>query len=135
ALLAADRAAHLDALLPVLGTAPGPVFLAGEAAWEPPEALRGVRFVRLEFPPPTAAERLGLWRAALARHSATADPPPNPTVVAGAFRLTGGQIEAATATAGNLAAARDPDAPRVTEADLHAACRLQSTSTLATLAV
>jgi SpoVK/Ycf46/Vps4 family AAA+-type ATPase len=54
--------------------------------------------------------------------------------VAATFRLTAGQIRDAAATAGNLAAARAPAAPRITEPDLRAGCRLQSNRGLAALA-
>ena len=136
ALLPADRSAHLAALLPLLETVPGPVFLAGEAPWEPSDQLREIPFVRLTFPEPTATERVLLWRLALAAEGLALDldPAPGLAAVGGTFRLTGGQIRDAAATAGNLAAARDPADPRITEADLHAACRLHSNRGLAALA-
>ncbi len=134
AVLAADRAAHLAALLPLLDTLPGPVFLAGGTAWEPSDAVRDVPFVRLAFPQPTADQRARLWRAALAAEAASVQPGLDLASVAGTFRLSGGQIRDAAATAGNLAALGDPAAPQITEADLHAACRLQSNGGLAALA-
>ena len=54
--------------------------------------------------------------------------------VASTFRLSGGQIRDAAATARSLAMARQPADPQVTPADLHAACRLQSNRKLAQLA-
>jgi SpoVK/Ycf46/Vps4 family AAA+-type ATPase len=54
--------------------------------------------------------------------------------LAGTFRLTAGQIRDAAATARNLGFARDPAAARITQADLLAACRLQSGRKLAVLA-
>jgi hypothetical protein len=136
ALLPADRSAHLAALLRLLETVPGPVFLAGEAPWEPSDQLREIPFVRLTFPEPTATERVLLWRLALGAEGLALDldPAPGLAAVGGTFRLTGGQIRDAAATAGNLAAARDPADPRITEADLHAACRLHSNRGLAALA-
>jgi hypothetical protein len=134
AVLAADRAAHLAALQPLLDTLPGPVFLAGNTPWEPSDARRDVAFVRLAFPQPSTGERARLWRAALAQEASSVQPGLDLATVAGAFRLSGGQIRDAAATAGHLAAARDPAAPRIVEADLHAACRLQSNRGLAALA-
>jgi SpoVK/Ycf46/Vps4 family AAA+-type ATPase len=54
--------------------------------------------------------------------------------IADKFRLNGGQIMDAAATAKNLACWRDPDNGRVSSEDLHAACRLQSNRKLAELA-
>jgi hypothetical protein len=141
-LLAEDRAAYLAALLAVLEARTAPTFLAGEAPWEPVDALHGVSFVRLELPQPGYQERLDLWRRALAGagDEAAADPSPEPSpdldlaALAGTFRLSGGQIRDAAATARSLALARGPAAPRVTQADLQAACRLQSNRRLAELA-
>jgi len=133
-VLTADRAAQLATLLQLLDTLRGPVFLAGNTAWEPSDALRDVGFVRLAFPQPGTGERARLWRAALAEEAASVEPGQDLASVAGTFRLSGGQIRDAAATAGNLAAARDPAAPRITGADLHAACRLQSDRGLAALA-
>ena len=135
ALLADERDAHLARLLPILEAHPGPTFLSGQATWEPVDALRGVTFVRLEFPQPAYQDRLHLWRAALAEDAtATLDPALDLAGLANTFRLSGGQIRDAAATARNLAFARIPAAPTVTQADLHAACRLHSNRKLAELA-
>jgi hypothetical protein len=123
-----DRPAHLAAALRVMLDQPGAVFLSGTADWVP---ARDVPVVRLDFAEPDAAARAGLWRAALG------DAGPDDGVLgelAGRFRLTGGAIADAAATAGALALARDPAAPRVTEADLYEACRRRSGARLATLA-
>jgi ATPase family associated with various cellular activities (AAA) len=122
-------------LLPILEAHPGPTFLSGTAIWEPVDALRRVTFVRLAFPQPSCQERLRLWRAALAEDAAaTLDSTLDLAALANRFRLSGGQIRDAAATARNLAHARDPTAPQVTQADLHAACRLHSNRKLAELA-
>jgi hypothetical protein len=135
ALLADEKDAHLATLVPILEAHPGPTFLSGAATWEPVDALRGVTFVRLEFLQPGYQERLHLWRAALAEDAAvTLDPTLDLAALANKFRLSGGQIRDAAATARNLAHARAPTAPRVTQADLHAACRLHSNRKLAELA-
>jgi ATPase family associated with various cellular activities (AAA) len=134
-LLADEKQAHLATLLPVLEAHPGPSFLSSATTWEPVDALRGVTFVRLVFPQPGHQERLHLWRAALAEDATvTLDPAVDPAALANKFRLSGGQIRDAAATARNLALARTPAAPLVTQADLHAACRLHSNRRLAELA-
>ena len=129
ALLADDRAAHLQHLLTALNSRPGPTFLAGEPAWEPADALPDVAFVRLEIPAPGHEERLRLWQMALPE-----DAPADLATLAGMFRLTGAQIRDAAATASNRARARDPDEPRPTADDLQTACRLRSNRRLAQLA-
>jgi len=136
-LLRDDRAAHLAAVLPVLAGRPGPTFLAGEATWEPAGALHGCGFVRLEVTLPDAAQRLRLWQAAL---SEPGESEPGEIAeldvagLAGTFRLSGGQIRDAVATARSLARRRDLAAPRLGQADLAAGCRLQSNRKLAELA-
>jgi len=130
-LLGEDRHAHLAHLLATLAVHPGPAFLAGNTPWEPAGAPAGMTFVRLEFPAPRHTERVGLWTAALA---GTATAALDLTVLSGRFRLSGGQIRDAAATARNLAHARSPDAPVVSQEDLLAACRLQSNRKLAALA-
>ena len=130
--LAEGSDARLAALFWLLAALPGPAFLSGSATWEPAGDLRGVAFLRIPFPLPGPGERLRLWHAALA---GTRVPPSDLAGLAGAFRLSGGQVRDAAATARNLAIARDPAAPQVTLADLHAACRLHSNRKLAELAV
>jgi ATP-dependent 26S proteasome regulatory subunit len=160
ALLAPEREAHLATLLPLLDAHPGPTFLSGSRAWEPQGTLRATAYVRVELPPPGAGERLALWRSALevaagatgvdADADATTDTADaagdgrdgpgglaadvDLPALANTFRLTGGQIVDAAATARNLALARADGGPEVTRADLHAACRLQSNRKLAELA-
>jgi hypothetical protein len=135
ALLTDEKDAHLATLLPVLEAHPGPTFLAGAATWEPVDALRSVTFVRLPFPQPGYQERLHLWRATLAEDAGvTLDPELDLAALANKFRLSGGQIRDAAATARNLARGRAPGTPLLTQADLHAACRLHSNRKLAELA-
>jgi SpoVK/Ycf46/Vps4 family AAA+-type ATPase len=135
ALLAEEDDARLADLFSVLEGLPGPVFLSGSASWEPADARRGLTFLRIPFPQPGPDERLRIWQAALAGDAASSVDAADPADLAGKFRLSGGQIRDAAATARNLALARAPDAPRVTPADLHAACRLHSNRKLAELAV
>ena len=132
-LLGGDDGSRLEALFPVLLELPGPAFLSGAATWEPAGALRGVTFLRVPFPMPGAAERLRIWRAALGENAGVLVP--GLADLAAAFRLSGGQIRDAVATACNLARLRDPAGPLVTLDDLNAACRLHSGRKLEELAV
>ncbi len=134
ALLDGDDSTRLTALFSVLrDQQPGPAFLSGTATWEPAGALRGIMFLRVPFPMPGAQERLRIWRASLAGNGGALVP--GLPDLAGAFRLSGGQIRDAAATACNLARLRDPAEPQVTLADLNAACRLHSNRKLAELAI
>jgi SpoVK/Ycf46/Vps4 family AAA+-type ATPase len=136
ALLADENDARLTALLPILEAHPGPTFLSGSATWEPAGARRGVTFLRVPFPRPGHEERLRIWRAALAEDAATSvDSALDLADLANKFRLSGGQIRDAAATARNLAHIRAPAAPQIIPADLHAACRLHSNRKLAELAL
>lgn len=136
ALLAEEDDPRLADLLSVVETLPGPVFLAGAVAWEPTGTWRGLTFLRIPFPQSGPDERLRMWQAALAGEATiTADPALDLADIAGKFRLSGGQIYDASATARNLALARAPATPVVTPADLYAACRFHSNRTLAELAV
>lgn len=134
ALAGDEDDARLTDLFDVLESLPGPVFVAGDTAWEPTGALRILTFARIPFPQPGADERLRIWQTAFSATAATAAPPELPDV-AGKFKLNGGQIRDAAATARNIAIARAPAAPRVTAADLYAACRFHSNRKLGELAV
>jgi hypothetical protein len=130
--LAGDDDARLEAAFRLLAQLPGPAFLSGAATWEPAGELRGLTFLRIQFTPPGAADRLRRWQSSLGE---AALPLGDLAGLAGTFRLTGGQIDDAVATARNLALVRSPAAPQVTLEDLHAACRLHSNRKLAELAV
>jgi hypothetical protein len=130
--LARENDARLEAVFRLLAGLPGPAFLSGAVTWEPAGDLRGLTFLRIQFSPPGPADRLRHWQSSLGEAGL---PPGELADLAGAFRLTGGQIDDAAATARNLALARNPAAPQVTLDDLHAACRLHSNRKLAELAV
>ncbi|WP_327343111.1 AAA family ATPase [Streptomyces europaeiscabiei] len=134
ALLGEQARPRLSLLLSTLAAHPGPAFLAGDTAWEPADPPQGMAFVRLEFPSPGYAERLRLWESALDGLDGTNRAVLDLAAVSGKFRLSGGQIQDAAGTARNLAHARAPGAPRMTQDDLYAACRLQSNRKLAELA-
>jgi SpoVK/Ycf46/Vps4 family AAA+-type ATPase len=133
ALTGDEHSSQLAAAQRLLEDRRDPTLLAGGAAWEPVDALHSVTFVRLELPRPDDDERLRLWHRHLDGDGDGGDRP-GLQAVAGMFRLTGGQIRDAAAAARSIALARDPAEPRVTEADLFAACRLQSNPKLAQLA-
>jgi SpoVK/Ycf46/Vps4 family AAA+-type ATPase len=133
ALLGDDRRPWREALLRMLETRQGVTFLAGEAVWEPADALHTVSFLRFELPRPVYSERVELWKTVLDDAIPQA-PDIDLQALANSFRFSGGQIRDAAATAHNLARRRDADHTLVTMADLTAACRLQSNRKLATLA-
>jgi len=129
-LLADEKRAWRDVLIQILEQRQELTFLSGDVTWEPADALQALPFVRVEFSPPAYAERVGLWKLALAGDGVDLDV----GVLANKFRFSGGQIQDTAATARNLAHWRDPENGHVTMADLYAACRLQSNRKLATLA-
>jgi len=106
----------------------GVVILAGERAWQP----RGleVPFVRVAFASPNSLERIELWRGALA-DVLGAFAEDDLVTLANGFRLNGGEIRDAVATARNVALWRGGEAVEL--ADLQAACRLHSGQGLAAL--
>lgn len=129
-LLTDDREAQLELLLTTLAAYPGPACLSGWASWEPPA---GIELVRLELSAPGDEDRRRLWSAAIdgAGIDAAAS---DVAELAARFRLTGGQIRGAVATARGLARARAPRVSEVSSRDLHEACRLRSNCALAGLA-
>jgi AAA+ superfamily predicted ATPase len=139
ALLDQEDDPRLTDLFAVLDALERPVFLTGTVPWEPSGTRRGIDFLRITFPRPGPDERLRLWRTALA--DAAADLEPGLPDLAGAFRLTGGQIGDAASTARTMALARASTSaparviPPITASDLHAACRFHSNRKLAELAV
>ncbi|MGI9304375.1 MAG: ATP-binding protein [Gammaproteobacteria bacterium] len=130
ALLADDQETRLNILRQTIDAHAGLIFLAGDTAWEPSDLRATKRFLRLEFPQPRYKQRLQLWTDALDERADSLDL----TVIAGKFRLSGGRIQDAAATAHGLARWRNPKKQQITDADLHAACRLQSNPRLAKLA-
>ena len=134
ALLADDKRAWREALVHKLEGRRGLTFLAGDATWEPVDALHELPFVRIEFPRPTYAERVQLWAVSL-DGSTPRGADVDLRALANKFRFSGGQIRDAAATAHNLARWRDPENGQVTMADLYAASRLQSNRKLAALAL
>ncbi len=93
-------------------------------------ARRGT--VRLAVPEPTAEERAALWAHALAGAALDADV--DLAALGGRFKLTPGHVVRAAAHARRFARLRAGDAAPIAAADLHGACRLQSSANLASLA-
>ena len=133
ALLADDRRAWRDSLLCALEMRTGLTILAGESTWEPMDALQAATYIRVEFPRPTAVERMQIWPRSL-NGALPVEAAVDLAALAAKFRFTAGQIQDAAATARNLARWRDPENGQVSLVDLHAACRLQSNRKLETLA-
>jgi SpoVK/Ycf46/Vps4 family AAA+-type ATPase len=133
ALLADDERSRREVLLRQLENWGELTFLAGNTTWEPADAWHDRPFARIEFPRPNYADRRQLWTLSLNGNTPTGTGL-DLGALAGKFRLSGGQIRDAVATARNLARWRDPEKGQVTLADLYAACRLQSNRKLATLA-
>ena len=124
-----DKQAQLQLLCQEIQQLPTVTFLSGEEAWEPAGYLRTLRFSRVELPQPSYADRLLLWQRALKDDAAGIDV----AALANKFRLSGGQIMDATASARNLARSRGPQQDKLTQADLHESCRLHSSRKLSTL--
>jgi AAA+ superfamily predicted ATPase len=139
ALLVRDETAHhWEYLVGAAERFNGLCFLAGAASWEPAGGFRSRRFLRLEFPPPPYPLREHIWGKHLEQVRAFTDPTADLRALAASlangFQLTEGQIRDAISTAASLAARRDPEAPRLTAADLFEACRRQSGRRLVTMA-
>ena len=130
-LLAQGHEQHRRQLLATLGALPGWSFVAGRGRWEPPTGDGGVPFVRVSLPRPGSAERRALWRQSLNGDATVAEPQLDG--LANRFRLSGGQIGDAVATARALAALDgDPSTPSAVHLD--EACRRHASTELAQLA-
>ncbi len=99
----------------------------------------GPASVELDFPAPSNQRRRYLWERALSGVGASVAPEVDLSLLTGAFRLTGDQIEAAASTAYHAAvwraaSAGRPDEACITMRDLLAACRAHSNQGLGVLA-
>jgi hypothetical protein len=115
----------------------GLTFLASQSLWDPVGRFRKQPFLRLDFHAPGYELRRELWEAHLPPAEQFVEPPERHVLaeqLANAFQLTEGQVEDASASAGELAALRDPVNPRLTIDDLYEGCRRQSNRNLATFA-
>lgn len=129
ALLAEDRQRPLVVLLQEVAACRGPVFLGGEAAWDPAGELRGCTFLRMELSRPTYSERLALWKRCAVFNEGV-----DVAGLATKFRFTPGQIEDAAETARNLARWRFAE-DRPGTAELFEAAKIQSNRKLSALAL
>ncbi len=132
-LVALDDHGPLKILMRALDSLGGISFIAGNVPWESFWNKNSLPFLRVEFPFPSCSRRVELWRLALHGKSDIL-PDVDLDVLAGCFRLSGGQIRDAAATARNIAMWRDPKNSRVSAADLYEACRRQSNRMLSVLA-
>ncbi|HMQ32797.1 MAG TPA: ATP-binding protein [Chloroflexaceae bacterium] len=124
-LLAEARPWRRASLLAALARARA-AFLLGEGPWEPRDLPPGLAVVPVTLGHPDHGARVALWERQLGGALPAAE-------LAGAFRLTPGQIRDAAATARANAMARAPGAD-VSRDDLYAACRLHSAPHLGALA-
>jgi hypothetical protein len=131
-LLLADEHRALRAAVLREAEGRGVTFLAGEEAWEPADAPPGQSFYAVRLERPAYGERVRLWGALLNGDGAAGGV--DVESLANQFRLSGGQIRDAAATARSLARFRDPAEGRVSMDDLRAACRIQSNQRLSSLA-
>ena len=131
-LLTDDKRTWRETLVQELAEHHCIAFLAGEAPWDLVSGARGPTFLRVEFPPTTPEQRVGLWQSAL-----DGDAPLGKDIdfsaLANTFRLSGGQILDAAVKARHLARWRDPEGS-VNPADIFQACRLLSNQRLSALA-
>lgn len=132
-LSALENQAPLKTFMRGLEGLPSPIFLAGDTPWEPFEGLSSASFFRIEFQRPSFSQRIELWAAALKGKTDLA-PDVDFGTLAGKFRLSGGQIRAAAATAHSLAIWKDPGSGQISMTDLYEACRLHSNQKLRVLA-
>ena len=107
--------------------------LGGETHWRPGAESGDNTFITLDIPSPGYSERKQLWEIHLNGERATLGDE-EVSVLAGKFRLRGGQIRQATATARDMARLRSWSNTDVTPQDLNAASRWHSNQRLTRLA-
>lgn len=122
-LLSDGQERLLNAVVSVLADQGGINFLAGSVAWEA-KLPRGFQLLPVTIPLPTPSERKQLWSKLLQNGSA-AEQQAMPTL-ANRFRLSGGQMRDAVATARNLAVWHGTSNGESRVKHLYAACRQHS---------
>lgn len=134
-LLAGDNNsnAHLEVVLEMVRSCSPFAIFFGDRPWSPHGLLKDSRFLDVRFKIPDDGERRGLWEAA-ASHSFQLAGNVDLGAIASKFRLTGGQIQDALATARSRVGLRAPGAGLIESEDLEAACRAQSSEKLSALA-
>ncbi|WP_053695177.1 AAA family ATPase [Streptomyces sp. NRRL F-5755] len=134
-LWASGKRSLRAAWLNTLAHCPGPTFVAGCQPWQPGETPHAAPVVHVPFGPPGFADRLRLWHRALDRPQMSIDGAgADLRDLANTFRLSGGQIEEAVASARGAALLRDPADGRVTGPDLREAAREHASTGLSALA-
>jgi hypothetical protein len=108
-------------------------FVFGTKSWRPPRLAREWLFLSIPFGRPDLGTCRRLWEQSLAGCGSIADKIDS-VVMAGKFQFGLGQIQAALSAAESLARWRAPENWRITESDLTAACRAQSSPRLGSLA-
>ena len=114
----------LSAVFEACETLPTDLIITGSDSWMPTETLSTELDAIIAFPYPTVDLRRAFWES----HAPELPEDLDPAVVAGTFRLTHEQLQAALSTARTLA-----DGPLTSE-DVYAGCSAQSTSQLGELA-
>lgn len=104
-------------------------FLAGRQAVELSDSLKRQMLFTIDFPLPAYPERTRIWHEYAGNGSPAQDMLPY-TDLAARFRFTSREIRNALALARTKAMLRNGGNPRVTQADLEAACRAESNSRL-----
>ena len=131
-LLTDNRKLLLDEFIRAVEQHPRLVFLSGETAWEPRDALKNTSFARVQMLKPDASRRAELWSVAL-----NGSVHPGHSVdfreLATKFRFSAGEIRDAAETARNLARWRQGLATAITLPDIYEGCRLRSNQKLAAL--
>jgi AAA+ superfamily predicted ATPase len=132
-LLNSERACQLDFLLHRIQHGPDLQFLGGDSRWEPADSqVSTACFLRVELPSFDYANRFALWNRVLPTELRAEDV--DLAILSDRFRLTVASIQAAAATANNLALWHHPKSGRVRMDDLYTACRLHSNRNLPGLA-
>jgi len=108
----------------------GLIFAASQTPWQP--VSHGYQFIQIELPLPDERSRQHLWQHLLSQKATDSDL--DLDYLASAFRLTPGQIHQAIAHAETHAYLQQETPDRLTQADLLAGCRAESSKNLAALA-
>jgi AAA+ superfamily predicted ATPase len=132
ALLGPDKRLSRAAVLAAVEELPGTAFFSGEAAWDPADSFRSRPFIRVHLGLPTFEDQTKLWATALEEGGIRAGI--DVAALANRYRLSGGQIHDAVATAKNLARLDDPERGEVTATHIATACRVHSAPNLTALA-
>ncbi|MEH2048254.1 AAA family ATPase [Nostoc sp.] len=109
----------------------GLIFAASQTSWQPTTS-RSYQFIQIELPLPDERSRQHLWQRLLSPKSI--DPDLNLDYLASAFRFTAGQIQQAIARAETQACLKQDTPNHLTQVDLLAGCRTESSRHLVTLA-